>query len=648
MAGHLPNSPKLGYPVDSSDEKYVSGLSTILVATIQEAKDRISQIEYIFCSQLYPNFQSKSKSLQKVYFEARKAAEDVWKEKENDLLIQIERLQLEKKQALEENQSLKLEMEKPSKDQEEKTNELLAKIKCQKLEIDQLGLKLKKKSKEVDEGMELHNSLIQLVQEKTSDNLNMGKQLKGYEENTNELLAKVNGLEKKVDELQDELRIKQEKVVEGKELTKNLVEKIERLTSEISDDQQLLRENKKEKKLLMGKLEHLEDNAGRFQKELQKMTREVDEGRNLQNELLQQIDSTNTEISKNKQQLVECEKEKKLLVDKIIVLEGKINELQVNHGGRSSEVAEGNDSYEKLQQQIDTKASELQAEKKKTRHVVDRYKKLKSQYDYLMSKCGLTIDNMLPQSDSLRHNQNILTLPDLGKKIADTPLTSSDKNKMKNDICFSGSSEDEESTKLIQTSSSDSPPSGFPITSKCPSNVKSAPVAGTKRPASSWRETRSRQCQGGPDPHDDFLDTPLENIRGNLNKTLKEQENDPPVPIQKDMNFDSSDDETQDMNADCRVQKQQMPVPVAGKKDFKYVEPVRKKADRENLKGIECKQCKKFYDAVLPNDGGRDPNGNQQKLRCEHHDGVSRHRYRYAPPLTPEGFWNIGFESEMS
>ena len=130
---------------------------------------------------------------------------------------------------------------------------------------------------------------------------------------------------------------------------------------------------------------------------------------------------------------------------------------------------------------------------------------------------------------------------DLGKKIADTPVTPSDKNKVKNDIRFTGSSEDEKSTKLIQTSSSDSPPSGFPITTKCPSNVKLAPVAGTKRLASSWRETRSRQCQGGPDPHDDFLDTPLENIKGNLNKTLKEQENDPPVPIQKDMNFNSSD-----------------------------------------------------------------------------------------------------------
>ena len=71
----------------------------------------------------------------------------------------------------------------------------------------------------------------------------------------------MNGLEKKVVELQDELRIKQGKVVEGKELAQNLVEKIKRLTTKISDDQWLLRENKKDKKLLMGKLEHLEDNG---------------------------------------------------------------------------------------------------------------------------------------------------------------------------------------------------------------------------------------------------------------------------------------------------------------------------------------------------------------------------------------------------
>lgn len=82
MEGHLQNSPKLGNPIDGDDAKYVSGLSAILVAKIQEAKDRISQIEYIFCSQLFPNFQSKSKSLQKIYSEAMKAAEEAYKEKE--------------------------------------------------------------------------------------------------------------------------------------------------------------------------------------------------------------------------------------------------------------------------------------------------------------------------------------------------------------------------------------------------------------------------------------------------------------------------------------------------------------------------------------------------------------------------------------
>jgi splicing factor 4 len=234
---------------------------------------------------------------------------------------------------------------------------------------------------------------------------------------------------------------------------------------------------------------------------------------------------------------------------------------------------------------------------------------------------------------------------DLVNKISDTSAALCDTKKVKHD---SGSSEEQKGAKLIQASSFGSPTSNFPIASKSHSDVKAAPLAGSKRPASCWRETRSRQCQGGPDPHDDFLDTPLENIRGNLNKDLKEPVRDPPVPIQKDMDFDSLDDETEDMDGNSSPQKQQMPVTMAGEKGFKYIEPVRKKADREKLKGVECKQCKKFYDAVLPNDGGRDTNGNQRNFRCEHHDGVSRHRYRYVPPLTPEGFWNIGFESEMS
>lgn len=217
---------------------------------------------------------------------------------------------------------------------------------------------------------------------------------------------------------------------------------------------------------------------------------------------------------------------------------------------------------------------------------------------------------------------------------------------MKKEVSLSDDLNNEKKAKSVQTSSFRSP-SGFTVTEKFPSNVKSAPVAGTKRPASSWRETRSRQCQGGHDPHDDFLDTPFENIRGNLNKAMKEDVHDRPDPNANDMNLDSSDDETQDMNIDPDHQRQQNPVPASGKHGFKYVEPVRKKVERQNLKGVECKQCKKFYDAVLPSDGGKGSDGSRKSLRCEHHEGVSRHRYKYIPPLTPEGFWNIGFESEM-
>ncbi|KAF8404143.1 hypothetical protein HHK36_009023 [Tetracentron sinense] len=43
MKQEMEDSPQPGYPIDGDDAKHFSGLSTILVATIQEAKDRISQ-----------------------------------------------------------------------------------------------------------------------------------------------------------------------------------------------------------------------------------------------------------------------------------------------------------------------------------------------------------------------------------------------------------------------------------------------------------------------------------------------------------------------------------------------------------------------------------------------------------------------------
>lgn len=215
----------------------------------------------------------------------------------------------------------------------------------------------------------------------------------------------------------------------------------------------------------------------------------------------------------------------------------------------------------------------------------------------------------------------------------------------------------------VQRSSSLSPSTSRTfIEPKSISNVKSCPPAGTKRPLSYWRNTRSHQSRLDPDLHDDFLDTPLEKVKRVIGNSIndeaskhpkpnqKDVDNDDaskhPKPDQKDVDFDNSDDETQEMNVvDLGPpQKQPMPPPGPGTLKYKYVEPVRKKIEREKLKGIECKQCKKFYDAVLPDD--KETDNNKHNLRCEHHDGVSRHRYRYAPPLTPEGFWNIGFDSE--
>ena len=81
----------------------------------------------------------------------------------------------------------------------------------------------------------------------------------------------------------------------------------------------------------------------------------------------------------------------------------------------------------------------------------------------------------------------------------------------------------------------------------------------------------------------------------------------------------------------------------AGKKSvgYKFVEVVRKKADREALKAGDCVQCHKFYEAIMEGDvaGVMVP-------QCEQHQVASRHRYRYEPPATPSGFWNIGFDSD--
>lgn len=417
MDGHLHKSPELGYPIENDNAKYVSGLSTILVATIQEAKDRISQIEYIFCSQLFPNFQSKSKSLQIIYSDARKAAEDEWKEKENELLIEIKKLQIEKQQALEENRSLKSEMAGLSVVQEENSTLLLAKQRSLEKKIDELEQELRMRSKEVDEGMVLQNKLIQLVQSKSSVIVGKEKELKAHEGKTSVLIAELKGLEEKVDELQEQLRRKTEEVAKGNELREDLLKKIESQASKIGNYEEKLNDHQKEKKLLTAKLENTEENIDRLREELRKKTEEVEGARKLQEQLIQQIDLINSEMLKNEQKMKDYEEERKLLLTKVKSLEGKVEELQVDLSERSGKEAGGMESYEKLLQCVELKTIQLASEKNKTMNLVAAYKRLKSQYNYLCSKSGLTAESTPPgqiieeENDSFSHNQTPTNLP---------------------------------------------------------------------------------------------------------------------------------------------------------------------------------------------------------------------------------------------
>ncbi|KAG9149402.1 hypothetical protein Leryth_003360 [Lithospermum erythrorhizon] len=308
-------------------------------------------------------------------------------------------------------------------------------------------------------------------------------------------------------------------------------------------------------------------------------------------------------------------------------LQHNVDRVQVNLQERNNESDEGMALHEKLLQQIKARDSELLAEKEKMKEMVIAYKQLKSNHNFLFTKVPRTEIRDDAQS---KLNQNPITLPGIVPEVTghtDEQHTLEDGKGV---------------APLQQTKSLT--PSNIIAALGCPANVKSCPPAGSKRSATYWRDTRSHQSRNGPDLHDNFLDTPLDNLRGNKGKASHKEIL--PERLPEDMAFvNSDDDEPLGMNVKSSLKKEKLAPPRPGVSAFKFVEPVRKKAEREKLKGVECKQCKKFYDSVLPHEGNE--SSGTKNLRCEHHDGVSRHRYKNEPPSTPDGFWNIGFETEM-
>ncbi|KAH7684308.1 DNA endonuclease Ctp1 C-terminal protein [Dioscorea alata] len=479
MEGDMKSLAEFEDSIDLDDSKYLCGLSTILVASIQELKDRVSQIEFIFCSQLFPNFQSRSSLLHKKLIQTKKAAEDEWRKKENSLLNQIEEIRLEKRFAQEQIQQLNF----------------------------------------------------------------------------------------------------------------------------------LLEESK-------------------------------------------------TRLMGIEQSLSASESEKKQLLDKMEVLESKeeiIAALKEQLRQKSTELTKEKELQERLLRQIELKDNQLAIEQKKRRCLYEefstKYKQLKSQYNFVVRKTGFTTEN----NPSLDKKEDVKDLhkPPMNKRSfqdcryndQETMQCASKSSAQKIEISFQEKLVNTGDLIKMKKSDGDSciksrSSSGTLPATNSTTNAQSKQISAS----SCWKNTRARQEPGGVDPHDDFLDTPMELLRNS--KKGEEEVQDLP----KEMDLNNSDYETQDIKEEPLIHPQNNASvlrPVT-KGNFKFVEPVRGKTERDNLKGIECKQCKKFYDAVLPNNGDQcnDKASGYNGTRCEHQEGVSRHRYRYAPPLTPEGFWNIGFDSE--
>ncbi|KAG7565373.1 DNA endonuclease Ctp1 C-terminal [Arabidopsis suecica] len=599
--------------VDGIEAKYISGLSTIMVATIQEAKDRISQIEYIFCSQLFPNFQSKSKTFEKVYSEARLAACDAWKEREKNLVSQIEELKVENQQIKSENVELIKEKEKLT-EQLDKTASMPLRLTSLQDYIAHLKKKHKSRSKMVSDARELYYSLVQLLQVKGLDELS--------EDGINMILSEVKSLKVKADFLQEEVSKKTL-------VTENLLKKLEYLSTEAADGERKLNSVEEEKQRLKTRLQVFEENVGRLEEMLRQKNDELEEGKAALEALQGKLNLTERETLECKQKIADHEKEKKVVMGKA---KDDMPMMQGRHGSYLAEL-------EALRCQNEEKSFELAMEIKKRKELYSTCKKLKSQYSFLCKRFGFTPDSFLHQSSfededkEMGQHEKPAISSFLERKHSETAEGA---DKVRIGTGSSGNNCEKESIiKTVQTPiTSISPIVRSPGVRSDPSAAKSPQLSGLKRPASIWRDTRSRQSPGGHDPHDDFLDTPIENVK----RVAGEEKH-----VHNVAKKDDSDDETQDMNPKPSPSRQRIQVAETSKKSFKHVESVRKKAERENLKGIECKQCKKFYDAVHPENEGN----SNKSLRCEHHEGVSRHRYRYAPPMTPEGFWNIGFESEM-
>jgi hypothetical protein len=76
---------------------------------------------------------------------------------------------------------------------------------------------------------------------------------------------------------------------------------------------------------------------------------------------------------------------------------------------------------------------------------------------------------------------------------------------------------------------------------------------------------------------------------------------------------------------------------------FAYAEVVRKREERSALPAYTCLECQAFANAMT---SSKDKDGNQVFDPKDIVQACSRHRSRFTPPSTPQGFWELSFADE--
>ena len=72
-----------------------------------------------------------------------------------------------------------------------------------------------------------------------------------------------------------------------------------------------------------------------------------------------------------------------------------------------------------------------------------------------------------------------------------------------------------------------------------------------------------------------------------------------------------------------------------GGRIVRCVEVVRKRSEREALRGHQCSECAAYYTALMQQGIVSEENMEEMLRQC------SRHKARWSPPRTPEGFWDL-------